>query len=107
MNKIFYFKKENNYKRLYIFNYKLFKFKRKLNINNKTLTNAIQNIKNNISQLSQSGTKIQPKVNNIILDKLKELRNFYFLHNKGNLGDCIMTNSEFQFLVLIKTRYLY
>ena len=96
MNKIFYFKEENNYKRLYLFNYKLFKIKRKLNIDNKTLTKATQNIKNNICKLSKSETKIQPKINNIILDKLKELKNFYFLPNKGNLGDTFIANSEFQ-----------
>ena len=96
MIKIFHFKEENIYKRLYFFNYKLFKIKRKLNIDNKNLTNILLNIKNSISQLSQSETGIKPKINNIILEKLKKLKNFYFLPNKGNLGDCIMTNSEFQ-----------
>ena len=96
MNKIFYFKEENIYKRLYFFNFKLFKIKRKLNITNKNLANTIQSIKNNVSQLSQSKTELQPKINDVILNKLKEFKNFYFLPNKGNLGDCIMTNSEFQ-----------
>ena len=96
MNKIFYFKEENIYKRLYFFNFKLFKIKRKLNITNKNLANTIQIIKNNVSQLSQSKTELQPKINDVILNKLKEFKNFYFLPNKGNLGDCIMTNSEFQ-----------
>ena len=96
MNKIFYFKEESIYKRLYFINFKLFKIKKKLNIKNKDIKNIIQNIKNKISHLSISEKEIQPKINNLIATKLKELKNFYFLPNKGNLGDTFIANSEFQ-----------
>ncbi|WP_413854282.1 polysaccharide pyruvyl transferase family protein [Candidatus Ruminimicrobium bovinum] len=96
MNKIFYFREENIYRRLYFINFKLFKIKRKLNITDKYLINTVKNINNNISKFHKSKTEIQPKPNNVILDKLKELKNFYFLHNKGNLGDIFIANSEFQ-----------
>ena len=96
MIKIFYFKDENIYRRLYFFNFKLFKIKRKLNIKDKDIQSIIQNITNKYSQLPQSETEIKPKTNNLISDKIKELKNFYFLPNKGNLGDTFIANSEFQ-----------
>ena len=77
MNKIFYFREENIYRRLYFINFKLFKIKRKLNITDKYLINTVKNINNNISKFHKSKTEIQPKPNNIILDKLKELKKFF------------------------------
>ena len=113
INTIFYFKEENIYKSFYFFNFKLFKIKRKLNITDKYLINTIQNINNTISKFQKPKPEIRPKVNNTISDKLKELKNFYFLPNKGNLGDCIMTNSEFQIFnsykkeIVASTNYNY
>ena len=100
MIKTFYFKDEDKYKRLYFFNIKLFKIKKRFS--NKHIKNIIKNIeltaKNNLS----TQTPLTPTPSNLILNTIKELNDFYFIANAGNLGDAIIANSEFQILNFLK-----
>ena len=96
MIKIFYFKDENKYKRLYFLNFKLFKIKKHFSDNH--IKNIIKKIESEYKNYKPILNEITPTPNNIVLENLKELKSFYFLPNKGNLGDGLIANSEFQIL---------
>ena len=94
MSKIFYFKDENKYKRLYFLNFKLFKIKKYFSDNHIKI--IIKNIESQAKLYKSIQNEILPTPSNLILESLKELKDFYFLPNKGNLGDGLIANSEFQ-----------
>ena len=94
MNKIFYFKDENKYKRLYFFNFKLFKIKKYFS--DKYIKNIIKNIELKHENYKPCQNEITPAPNNFVLETLQKLKSFYFLPNGGNLGDGLIANSEFQ-----------
>ena len=94
MVKLFYFKDENKYKRLYCFNFKLFKIKKRFP--NKYIKNIIKNIELKYENYQSHQKEIIPTPNNFILETLQKLKTFYFLPNKGNLGDALIANGQFQ-----------
>ncbi len=100
MIKIFYFKDEDKYKRLYFFNIKLFKIKKRFS--NKHIKNIIKNIELKVKSTLSIQTPLTPMPNELILNTIKELNDFYFIANAGNLGDAIIANSEFQILNSLK-----
>lgn len=100
MDKIFYFKDEDKYKRLYFFSIKLFKIKKRFS--NKHIKNIIKNIELKIKNNLSIQTPLTPTPNELVLNTIKELNDFYFIANAGNLGDAIIANSEFQILNFLK-----
>ena len=76
MNKIFYFKDEKKYKRLYFFNFKLFKIKK--HFSNQYIKTVIKNIESKYKNYKPTLNEISPTPNNIVLESLKELKNFFF-----------------------------
>ena len=100
MIKTFYFKDEDKYKRLYFFNIKLFKIKKRFS--NKHIKNIIKTIELKAKNDLPIQTPLTPTPNNLILNTIKELNDFYFIANAGNLGDAIIANSEFQILNFLK-----
>ncbi|MBQ3943373.1 MAG: hypothetical protein II669_03560, partial [Elusimicrobia bacterium] len=66
MNKIFYFKDENKYKRLYFFNFKLFKIKKYFS--EKYIKNIIKNIELKHENYKPCQNEITPAPNNFVLE---------------------------------------